>query len=265
MLSPPRSPAASGTSGRVMDRGRATLILASVTRSNRSGILFRRMHISLWILAFFLLPSVSLAQELVSFPTEDGGTIHADVYGEGERGVVLAHGGRFNKESWAPQARELERAGYRVLAIDFRGYGESRGPGQEDIYSAPLQLDVLAGVRYLHRTGAKTVAVIGSSLGGGAAASAAMAEPGLIDRLVVLGATPDGPRERLTVRKLYVMARDDTSGAGPRLPALRAHFKRAPEPKELLVLEGSAHAQLIFDTEQGERLMREILRFLSAP
>lgn len=223
------------------------------------------MRLSVAILVFVLLPSVSPAQERVSFPTEDGGTIYADLYGEGAHGVVLAHGGRFNKESWAPQARELKRAGYRVLAIDFRGYDESRGPGQEDIYSAPLHLDVLAGVRYLRKAGAKTVSVIGGSLGGGAAASAAMAEPGLIDRLVVLGATPDGPPERLTVRKLYVMARDDTSGAGPRLPALRAHFKRAPEPKELLILEGSAHAQFIFETEQGERLMREILRFLSAP
>jgi len=36
-------------------------------------------------------------------------------------------------------------------------------------------------------------------------------------------------------------------------------------PKELNVLEGSAHAQFIFATDQGERLMREILRFLSTP
>jgi esterase/lipase len=36
-------------------------------------------------------------------------------------------------------------------------------------------------------------------------------------------------------------------------------------PKELVILEGSAHAQLIFETEQGERLTRELLRFLSEP
>jgi len=39
----------------------------------------------------------------------------------------------------------------------------------------------------------------------------------------------------------------------------------APDPKELLILEGSAHAQFIFQTDQGERLMNEILKFLSAP
>lgn len=41
----------------------------------------------------------------------------------------LAHGGRFKKVSWAPQARVLAAAGFRVLALDFRGYGASRGPG----------------------------------------------------------------------------------------------------------------------------------------
>ena len=67
--------------------------------------------------------------KLVSFKSPDGGMICADLYGEGERGVVLAHGGRFNKESWGPQARTLESAGFRVLAIDFRGYGKSDGSG----------------------------------------------------------------------------------------------------------------------------------------
>jgi len=31
--------------------------------------------------------------------------VYADIYGKGERGVVLAHGGRFNKESWRSRRR----------------------------------------------------------------------------------------------------------------------------------------------------------------
>ena len=69
------------------------------------------------------------AQEPVSFSTSDGGLVFGTLYGTGNRGVVLAHGGRFNQESWAKQARVLEMAGFRVLAFDFRGYGQSRGPG----------------------------------------------------------------------------------------------------------------------------------------
>jgi hypothetical protein len=51
----------------------------------------------------------------------------------------------------------------------------------------------------------------------------------------------------------------------PRLEMIREQYERAPAPKELIVLEGSAHAQFIFETDHGERLMREILRFLSEP
>ena len=201
----------------------------------------------------------------VSVPTGDNGLIYADLYGSGPRGIVLAHGGRFNKGSWEKQARALAAAGFRVLAFDFRGYGESRGPGQEDIYTAPIHFDVLAAAHYLRGQGATTVAVIGASLGGGAAAQAVVVEPRVIDRLILLGATPGEPAEKLTVRKLYITTRDDTSGTGPRLPGLQAHFTRALEPKELIVLEGSAHAQFMFHTEHADRIMREMLRFLSAP
>ena len=48
-----------------------------------------------------------------------------------------------------------------------------------------------------------------------------------------------------------------------RLPKIRKQYEGAPEPKEFLLLEGSAHAQFLFDTDQGDRLMRAILRFLT--
>jgi hypothetical protein len=48
------------------------------------------------------------------------------------------------------------------------------------------------------------------------------------------------------------------------LPRIRAQFEKALEPKELIILDGSAHAQFLFQTAQGERVMREIIRFLSA-
>jgi len=212
-------------------------------------------------------PSVLRAQERVSFPTQDGGLIYADIYGNGDHGVVLAHGGRFNKESWEEQALALAAAGFRALAIDFRGYGQSRGPGQADPLSAPLHFDVLAAVRYLRQTGAKTVSIIGGSMGGGAAAAALVeANPGEIDRLVLLGSEAGSSPEKLKGRKLFITARDDTTASGtPRLIRIRQQYERAPDPKELVILEGFAHAQFIFQTEQGERLMREILRFLSAP
>jgi pimeloyl-ACP methyl ester carboxylesterase len=212
----------------------------------------------------FLLCGEAPAQKTVSFPTEDGGLVSADIYGSGTRGVVLAHGGRFNKESWANQARTLAAADFRVLALDFRGYGQSRGPGQSDPMSAPLQLDVLAAVRYLRKTGAKSVSIVGASMGGGAAGDASIAsQPGEIDRIVLLGAAPNGPADKLKSATLFIVARDDASEDGPRLPGIREQYEKAPKPKELIILDGSAHAQFLFETDQGERVMREILRFLS--
>ena len=203
--------------------------------------------------------------ETVSFPSSDGGVVHADLYGSGERGAVLAHGGRFSKESWAEQAPVLAEAGFRVLAIDFRGKGRSRGgAGMEDSWDG-YPLDVLAAVRYLRERGATSVSVVGGSLGGWAAAQASV-DGAQIDRLVLLAAAPIDSPERMTGRKLFITARDDLEANGrPRLEAIRDQYERAPEPKELVVLDGSAHAQFLFGTDQGERLLRAIVRFLSAP
>ena len=126
---------------------------------------------------------------------------------------------------------------------------------------------MLAAVRYLRENGASTVAVVGASMGGGAAAEAAVeAKPGEIDRLVLLAHSPIAHPERIDVPTLFILARDDPQANGtPRLVAIREQYEKATGPKELVVLDGSAHAQFIFDTDQGERLMREILQFLSAP
>ena len=68
-------------------------------------------------------------------------------------------------------------------------------------------------------------------------------------------------------RELFIIARDDFMGDEkvPRLPANCDRFEQASDPKELVLLEGSAHAQHVFATDQAERLMREILQFLTAP
>ncbi len=210
--------------------------------------------------------AASAGPQQVSFPTQDDGIVHADIYGQGDHAVLLAHGGRFTKESWTVQAETLAEAGFRVMAIDFRGRGQSHGGPGDSSNNSGFHYDVLAGVRYLHETGAGTVSVIGASFGGWASARAAVeAEPGEIDRLVLLAATADEP-ERLQGRKLFILARDDVRGDSVRrLPAVRAQFEQAPEPKELVILDGSAHAQFIFDTEQGEQLMSEILDFLNKP
>ena len=217
------------------------------------------------LVAAVLLSGIVAAQKTVSFPTEDGGTIFADLYGDGDRAVLLVHGGPFNKESWAKQAQTLAAAKFRVLAIDLRGYGKSKGPGGSDPMDAPLHLDVLAAVRYLRQSGAKRVSIVGGSMGGSAAGDASIqSRPGEIDRVVFLGSAPNEPAEKLKSASLFIVARDDANEDGLRLPGIRKQYEKAPEPKQLIMLEGSAHAQFLFQTDQAERVMNEILRFLSA-
>ncbi len=212
------------------------------------------MRILRALLAILLLAGSAAAQQLVSFPTQDGGIVYADLYGKGERGVVLAHGGRFTKQSWAKQAQVLTKAGFRVLAIDFRGRGQSRGP-QSKSDDDGAEYDVLAAVRYLHKAGTKTVSVVGASFGGEAAADASIdAESGEIDRLVLLAAWTARSPEKMKGRKLLIVARDDANDEGPRLPKIRANYEKTTGPKELIIFDGSAHAQFLFDTDQGERL-----------
>lgn len=220
--------------------------------------------------SFVLMLGSAAAPRHVSFSTPDGGVVYADIYGTGDRGVVLAHGGRFNKESWEKQAEVLADAGFRVLAFDFRSVGKSHGPKSKSGFETGfdgVEFDVLGAVRYFHATGIKTVSVVGASFGGRAAADASiLSEPGEIDRLILLAGWTDGPAEKIKGRKLFIVARDDSDGGGDlRLPHIRANYEKARDPKELIILDGSAHAQFLFKTDQADRLMQEILRFLTQP
>jgi pimeloyl-ACP methyl ester carboxylesterase len=105
------------------------------------------------LLLAIVVTQLAAAQQAISFPTRDGARICADLYGKNDRGVVLAHGGRFTKEIWRDQALALVSAGFRVLAIDFRGFGCSTGPGPADIDNPAYENDVLAAVRYLKAHG----------------------------------------------------------------------------------------------------------------
>jgi predicted alpha/beta hydrolase len=211
------------------------------------------------------------AQRQVSIPVVDSSSgkiarIQADLYGSGSRAVLLAHGGRFNKDSWRKQAPILARAGFLVLAINYRGDtfnpdGSPSALGSDDDNA----IDVEAAARYLHGIGAKSISAIGASLGGDAAGEAeARSQAGIFDKMIFLGSEGGDAPEKLKGRKLFIVAREDSNGSGPRLPGISKCYEQTPEPKQLIVLKGSAHAQFLFDTGEGPQLMREILKFLES-
>jgi len=216
-----------------------------------------------------LLGTHGFGQHTVSIPLPGGAAaITADVYGSGDQAVVLAHGGRFDKSSWREQATALANAGYMAVAIQFRG-DHPNPDGTPGSFGAAEDnaMDVLAAFRYCHHRGAKTVSAIGGSFGGDAVADAdVLSKPGEVERIVLLGSSGGDHPELLTGRKLFLVARGDTSGSsGPRLPAISAAYARTPQPKRLVVVEGAAHAQFLFANSQGPSVFKQILQFLSEP
>jgi pimeloyl-ACP methyl ester carboxylesterase len=193
--------------------------------------------------------------EEISYATADGGLIVGNIYGDGQHAVLLAHGAIFDKESWHDFALILSARGYKVLAIDFRGYGQStRGNAENALFQ-----DVVAGIRYLRDVGAQRVSVIGASMGGGAVAQAStVVQADELDKLILLAAVPISSPERIQGDKLFIVSQGDSLRE-----SVESQFERAGGPKELTVLSGSAHAQHIFKSRRrGEELTDTILAWL---
>ncbi|MEJ7799775.1 MAG: alpha/beta hydrolase [Ilumatobacter sp.] len=85
-----------------------------------------------------------------------------DSGGDG-RPVVLIHGWPLSGHAWRPQKQVLEDAGYRVIAFDRRGFGDSDKPGDGYDYDT-MTGDVKAIVDELDLTDA---VLVGFSMGGG--------------------------------------------------------------------------------------------------
>jgi len=71
----------------------------------------------------------------------DGITIAFDDVGDGHDTLLLVHGHPFDRSMWRPQLAAASAAGWRVLAPDLRGYGETTvvpGTTTLDVFAADL-------------------------------------------------------------------------------------------------------------------------------
>jgi alpha-beta hydrolase superfamily lysophospholipase len=90
---------------------------------------------------------------------------------------LLCHGLGSSKSNALPVAEHLLRAGYNVLAFDFRAHGESAG--HVSTFGARERLEVLAAVEWLRRERprqSERIFGVGASMGA-AALVAAAADP----------------------------------------------------------------------------------------
>ncbi len=95
--------------------------------------------------------------------------------------VLLLHGFLEHAHAWDLVAPRIAAAGYRVCALDWRGHGDSEWIGAGGYYHFA---DYTADLAFLVPQLADRVALVGHSMGGGAAVGYAGTEPGRVWALV---------------------------------------------------------------------------------
>lgn len=141
--------------------------------------------------------SVSLADDPQIFNHQfadvNGIRMHYVDEGEGPL-VLLLHGYPFLWYLWRHQIKTLAAAGYRVVALDQRGYGQTDCPQNVDSYDIlHLVGDVVALINML---GSPSAVVIGHDWGSPVVYHVALMRPDLV-RGVLMMCTPPSARGRM--------------------------------------------------------------------
>ena len=100
--------------------------------------------------------------------------------------VLLLHGFPEFWYAWRYQIPALAQAGFRVIALDLRGYNESAKPVGRQNYEIDTLSDDVLGV--IHALDQPRCVVIGHDWGGAIAWHLAMREPQAVERLIILNA-----------------------------------------------------------------------------
>jgi 3-oxoadipate enol-lactonase len=110
-------------------------------------------------------------------------SLHHVVAGEGPD-VLLVHAGIADSRMWEPLAGRLAAAGYRAIAPDLRGFGQT-----------PLTPGVVSNagdlVALLDELGVARAAVVGASFGGRVTLELALRAPERVRALALLGSSLD--------------------------------------------------------------------------
>jgi pimeloyl-ACP methyl ester carboxylesterase len=185
----------------------------------------------------------------VRFRAPDGTRLAGVMLGRGKTGIALGHELNTNLCVWLPLARTLAARGYRVLAFDHRGHGESE---QYPKAFFRVDRDFVGAVRALHSRGSTRFVLMGASMGATAAMVAAPRVGGSLRAVVELSGPPAYETidarpavKRLAAPVLFGVGSDDAAF----VPGTRELAALSPNrASRLEIRQGSAH---------GTRLLRE--------
>lgn len=107
--------------------------------------------------------------------------------GDGRVAVLLLHGIGGGKAAWPGQLPALAEAGYRAVAWDMPGYGDSPTIAPYDFNGLAASL---APVVQAERDAGRRVVLVGHSMGGMVAQQVYAAMPAAIDGMILSGTSP---------------------------------------------------------------------------
>lgn len=114
----------------------------------------------------------------------DGVKLAAEVLGQDDAPVVLLlHGGGQTRHAWGVTAQRIADAGYRSIAFDLRGHGESEWASDADYRLDRFVADLRAVIRELD---APSPMLVGASMGGLTSLIAQGTDPSLARALVLV-------------------------------------------------------------------------------
>ncbi|HVP22264.1 MAG TPA: alpha/beta hydrolase [Anaerolineaceae bacterium] len=73
---------------------------------------------------------------MITEKKQDPQDIHYQICGKGDKTVILVHGLLSSLREWDRMSQKLVSGGYRTIALDLPGHGESLKPAEVDFYSA---------------------------------------------------------------------------------------------------------------------------------
>ncbi len=118
---------------------------------------------------------------------KNGVSLHVVEHGDGPA-VLFCHGFPDTWRSWRRQLEAVSNAGYRAIALDTRGYGESSGPDEASEYTALNIVGDLVAV--LDALECETATLVGHDFGAVAAWTAALIRPDRFHAVFCLSVPP---------------------------------------------------------------------------
>ncbi|CAH1652833.1 MULTISPECIES: alpha/beta fold hydrolase [unclassified Chelatococcus] len=145
------------------------------------------------------------AAPMIRFQLREGFALTAELAGppDGPR-VVLVHGGAQSRRAWDVGVGLLSRAGYRSVAIDMRGHGDSDWAPDGNYALEHWAEDLRQVVTALAQDDPRPIALVGASRGGQSVLLTAVDLPALVSCAVLIDVTPQNDESGIALIRAFM-------------------------------------------------------------